>query len=109
MSERSQERQIEEFHPSSFGWALQCCRWDRQEAEDVLQATYVKVLAGQARFAGRSSLRTWLFAVILRPAADRRRPHWARALFSLRWRNGRPEPSPVATPEALTGDAETAR
>lgn len=51
MIEPSHERHLEELHPASFGWALQCCRWDRQEAEEVLQTIYVKILAGQARFA----------------------------------------------------------
>jgi len=109
MLERAQERQIEELHPASFGWALQCCAWDRQEAEDVLQTTYVKILDGRARFDGRSSLKTWLFAVIRRTAAERRRSRWARSLLSLHWRDGHPDPPPVATPEALAGDLETAR
>jgi RNA polymerase sigma-70 factor, ECF subfamily len=110
MIERSQEQGLEELHPASFGWALQCCRWDRQEAEDVLQEAYVKALDGRARFDGRSRLKTWLFAVIRRTAAERRRGRWARALLSLRWRDGHPGGSPaVATPEALAGDAETAR
>jgi hypothetical protein len=51
-----QERELEALHPAGFGWALGCCRWDHQEAADVLQAVYVKVLEGKARFDGRSSL-----------------------------------------------------
>jgi RNA polymerase sigma-70 factor (ECF subfamily) len=109
MIERSQERHLEELHPASFGWALQCCGWDRQEAEEVLQTTYVKILDGRARFAGRSSLKTWLFAVIRRTAAERRRARWARDLLSLHWRDGHPGPAPAATPEGLAGDEETAR
>ncbi|HXO19083.1 MAG TPA: RNA polymerase sigma factor [Thermoanaerobaculia bacterium] len=107
MSERSQERQIEELHPASFGWALQCCRWDRQEAEEVLQTAYLKILDGRARFDGRSSLKTWLFAVIRRTAAERRRAGWAHHLLSLRWLDGRP--APAADPESAAGDAERAR
>jgi RNA polymerase sigma factor (sigma-70 family) len=109
MIERSQEQRLEELHPASFGWAVQCCGGDRQEAEDVLQTTYLKVLDGRARFEGRSSLKTWLFGVIRRTAAERRRVRWARDLVSLRWRNGHPVPPAVPSPEALTGDAETAR
>lgn len=47
MSERFQEQRLEELHPASFGWAVQCCGGDRQEAEDVLQTTYLKVLDGR--------------------------------------------------------------
>jgi RNA polymerase sigma factor (sigma-70 family) len=57
----------------SFRWALHCCEGDRVEAEDVLQTAYLKVLDGRARFDGRSSFSTWLFAVIRRTAADERR------------------------------------
>lgn len=69
------ERELEELHPSSFAWAVSCCGGDRQEAEDVLQVVYLKVLSGKARFGGRSTLKTWLFAVIRRTAwaAARRR------------------------------------
>jgi RNA polymerase sigma-70 factor, ECF subfamily len=109
MSERSQELCLEELHPAGFGWALQCCGWDREEAEEVLQTTYVKILDGRARFDGRSSAKTWLFAVIRRTAAERRRTRWTRRLLTLRWRDGHPGPAPLATPEALAGDAEAAR
>lgn len=67
------QQQLEALHPRSFSWSLTCCDGNHAEAEDVLQTTYVKILDGQAKFAGRSSLKTWLFAVIRRTAADRRR------------------------------------
>jgi RNA polymerase sigma-70 factor (ECF subfamily) len=108
MSAPPPEQCLEELHPASFGWAVQCCGGDRQEAEDVLQTTYLKVLDGRARFGGRSSVKTWLFAVIRQTAAERRRARWVREIVALRWRNGHPAP-PAPTPEALTGDAERAR
>ena len=67
------ERELERLHPENFGWALWCCRRDRDLAGDVLQAAYVQVLSGAARFGGRSSFRTWLFGVIRRTALTERR------------------------------------
>ena len=60
---------IEQLHAASFGWALSCCGRNHDQAEEVLQDVYVKILEGKARFDGRSSLKTWLFAVIRRTAA----------------------------------------
>ncbi|HYU25510.1 MAG TPA: sigma-70 family RNA polymerase sigma factor [Thermoanaerobaculia bacterium] len=74
------EQQLQAFHAGSFGWALACCDRDREEAEDVLQTVYVKVLDGKARFEGRAAFRTWLFAVIRRTAAAHRRMRWLRRL-----------------------------
>lgn len=73
-------RDIEQLHDASFAWALACCAFSRDEAEDVLQTVYLKVLDGRARHDGRSSLRTWLFAVIRNTAADRRRQSWIWSL-----------------------------
>ncbi|MFT5465283.1 MAG: RNA polymerase sigma factor (sigma-70 family) [Verrucomicrobiales bacterium] len=56
--------QLESLHPNSFAWAVACCRGDRDEAADVLQTAYEKVLNGKARFGGGSALKTWLFGVI---------------------------------------------
>lgn len=103
------ERDLEELHPASFGWALASCGWNREEAEEVLQTTYVKVLDGGARFDGRSTLRTWLFAVIRRTAAERRRRRWLRALTLERWLRRRPDPAPDPDPESLAGQSEAGR
>jgi len=64
---------LENHHRESYGWALSCCSRSTAEAEIVLQKVYVKVLEGKARFDGKAKFKTWLFAVIRKTAADRRR------------------------------------
>lgn len=85
-------RDIEELHEASFAWALACCAWRREEAEDVLQTAYLKVLDGRARFEGRATVKTWLFAIIRNTAADRRRRSWLATLGIERLRQRRTEP-----------------
>lgn len=62
-----------DLHRDAYTWALNCCDRNRADAEDVLQATYLKVLDGRARFEGRSSMLTWLFSIVRKTAADQRR------------------------------------
>lgn len=64
---------LERWHAESFGWARLCCRQNVQEAENVLQSAYLKILERRAIFDGRSSFRTWLFSVIRITAAEARR------------------------------------
>ena len=73
MESSERHAQLEALHPDSFGWALLCCGRDTTEAESTLQAVYLKVLSGKAVFEGKSSLKTWLFGVIKKTAAERRR------------------------------------
>ena len=103
------ERELEGLHRASFGWALGCCRSDREEAADVLQTVYLKVLEGKARFEGRSSLKTWLFATIRHTAADGRRRRWVRALALGHWAALRPAPAPAVDAEGLMAEGESLR
>ena len=91
--------ELERLHPATFGWALVCCRFDRQEAEDVVQTVYLKLLDGRARFDGRSSYKTWLFAVVRRTAADRRRRTLVATLGLARLFERTPAPSSAASVE----------
>ena len=102
--------QLERLHAAAFGWALSCARWDREAAEDVLQASYLKILDGRARFDGRSSLRTWVFGVIRRTAAEARRRAALRRWLPLRWVTPAAEADGRPDPEAAVAQAdETAR
>ncbi len=86
MTSEELEGELERLHPASFAWALGCCRRNREEAEDVLQASYLKILEGKARFDGRSSFKTFLFSVIRRTAAEDRRRSILRELWIARRR-----------------------
>ena len=83
------EGELERYHPESFGWAMHCCDRDPDEAGDVLQAVYLKVLSGRARYGGRSSFRTWLFGVIRVTSAERRRKRVRRTAALRRLWNDR--------------------
>ena len=99
--------ELERHHRASFGWAMTCCRRDRDEASEVLQASYVKILDGQARFEGRSEFRTWLFGVIRRTAMEHRRRRARRERGLLGWFRKRsslprlPDPDPSAEHEEI--------
>lgn len=76
-------------HLESHAWAVRCCRSDVTDAEDVLHRAYVKVLDGEARYAGRSSFKTWLFGVIRQTAREHTRQGWLRLIRLERWWRGR--------------------
>lgn len=88
--------ELAELHEASFAWALSLAQGDRAEAEDVLQTSYWKILAGKARFGGRSSLKTWLFGIIRRTTSERRRRRSGRLRLLDRWTEELP-PTTVRT------------
>jgi RNA polymerase sigma factor (sigma-70 family) len=87
-------------HADNFGWALACCARHRDIAEDVLQEAYLRVLDGRAEFGGRSSHKTWFFAVIKRVAVDLQRSQERRTMLNLRV---------VASDQALAAESGTGR
>ena len=97
------EQAIREIHPDCFGWALTCCQHDREEAEDVLQASYLKALEGRAVFHGSSSVKTWMFGIVQRTAWERRRSWLHRMIFR---RSPEEEIAPTPTPESAASDRE---
>jgi RNA polymerase sigma-70 factor (ECF subfamily) len=44
---------------------------DREVAEEVVQDTWMVVIENLSRFEGRSSLRTWIFGILIHKAKDR--------------------------------------
>jgi RNA polymerase sigma factor (sigma-70 family) len=100
------EREIEELHAASFGWAMSCCGRNHQDAEEVLQDVYLKIFEGKARFDGRSTLKTWLFSVIRRTAASQTRQRMLHDVLTAKW--ARRELDPVSpTTDAAAQHAQT--
>jgi RNA polymerase sigma factor (sigma-70 family) len=93
--------EIERHHLAGFAWAMACCGRNRERAEDVLQTTYLKILDGRARFAGRSSFKTFLFGVIRRTAAEERR---RAALVNLLMGSAEASDAPAAADETPSAD-----
>jgi RNA polymerase sigma factor (sigma-70 family) len=102
------DKQLERHHSDYFAWAVACCHGDRTEAEDVLQTSYLKVLDGQARFAGRSSFKTWLCGVIRRTAAEQRRRRVLRRLWGAHPLNTMALVDPSPHPDAVVSRSESA-
>jgi RNA polymerase sigma factor (sigma-70 family) len=105
------EAELQRYHADCYGWALSCCQWDRSEAEDVLQTSYLKVLDGRAVFGSRSSFKTWLFGVIRRTAAEQRRQRVTMRLRLADWtRRGLPvaDPAPDQATALAQSDASAA-
>ncbi len=105
MSPEALELELARLHPATFGWAIACCAGDRSAAEDALQASYLKILDGRARFDGRASFRTWLFAVVRNTAAELRRRAALRRLLPLSALCDAPDGRPDAATVLARGDA----
>ena len=109
MDREELERELEKLHRVSYAWSLSCCRGDREEAEDVLQESYLKTLDGRARFAGTSSFKSFLFGVVRRTAAERRRRTWLHRLSLTTWSRGTVgNPHSPGDPEARSSRLEGA-
>ncbi|GAB6984557.1 sigma-70 family RNA polymerase sigma factor [Nocardioides pyridinolyticus] len=65
-----------------------------QEAEDLVQETFLRAWRAAGTFEGRSSVRTWLYRIATNVC-----------LTNLEGRPRRPLPAGIGTPEAMAGDA----
>jgi RNA polymerase sigma-70 factor, ECF subfamily len=66
------EALVARYHGPLLQLALNYVR-DRGVAEDVVQETWLQVLASLDRFEGRSSLKTWVYGILINLARARRR------------------------------------
>ncbi len=68
--ERAFEAVVQAYHSSLLRLATSYVR-SRAVAEEVVQETWLAVLSGLSRFEGRSSLKTWIFAILINRAKTR--------------------------------------
>ena len=100
---------VERYQPAMLRVALMYVS-TRAVAEDVVQDAWVGVLKGLDGFEGRSSLRTWIFRILVEHREDARTARGPQRplLLGLGGRPGvravgRPEPVPPAGPSQLSG------
>jgi RNA polymerase sigma-70 factor (ECF subfamily) len=86
------------------GWALAQTRWNEAEADDVLQASVLKLLDGRAHWDARGSFPGFVFGVIRQTARERRRRAFLRDLILLR-PSAQREAAPRASVSDLAPDA----
>lgn len=58
---------VDTLHPRLLEFA-RTFTWSRDLAEDIAQETWLGVIRGLKNFQGRSSLRTWIFSILVRRA-----------------------------------------
>src|SRR5918995_4930574 len=68
--ERAFAALVDEYSPSLLGVAMNRVS-SRAVAEEVVQETWVGVMRGLDRFEGRSSLRSWIFAILRNTAISK--------------------------------------
>ena len=61
---------VGDLHGDAFRWATHCLAGQEEEAKEVLQQVYLKILEGKAKYSGASSVKTWLFSIIRYTAID---------------------------------------
>ena len=98
MELESIREELAALHQESYAWALTCCGGRAAEAEDVLHAVYIKVLAGEATFGGRSSFKTWLFAVVRNTALGLWRKRQRRLTLLRGWFEREAPSDPLSQP-----------
>jgi len=76
---------IQRYHSSMFKLAMTYVG-DRGVAEDVVQEAWLTCLRSLDRFEGRSSLKTWLYGILVNVARARRRKESRILPFSSFWR-----------------------
>ena len=95
---------LEAIHSQVYGWALSRCEFDHAAAEDLMQQAYVEVLSGNARFDNKSSLKTFVFAVVQNLARSRFRRIASRLRLLRDHAAGAEEP--IAEPIEPAADSE---
>jgi RNA polymerase sigma-70 factor (ECF subfamily) len=61
---------LKQHHEDAYRWSYQCCRGNEDNAKDVLQLAYLKIVEGKAKYQEKSAFKTWLFSVIRFTAID---------------------------------------
>ncbi|WP_044340136.1 RNA polymerase sigma factor SigX [Rossellomorea aquimaris] len=76
------EKLYSDYHQDVFQFLIYMVQ-NRQQAEDLVQEVYIRVLKSHERFEGKSSERTWLFSIAKNVAIDhfRKQKNWKNRIL----------------------------
>lgn len=90
------EQLLAQYHDASYGWAMACCQRNVEEAKEILQITYLKVLEGKATPPPPSQFKPWLFRVIRNTAVDLQRKRSVRVKLRVQFSRIQQEEAPLS-------------
>jgi RNA polymerase sigma-70 factor (ECF subfamily) len=82
---------------------------DLATAEEVAQDTWLHVLRGLAGFQFRSSLKTWIWSILVNRARTRGRREWRSRPFSRAWAEALAGGEPAVDPDRFFGPQDPGR
>ncbi|MGE0086659.1 MAG: RNA polymerase sigma factor [Desulfococcaceae bacterium] len=71
--DNASEMLIRRYQEKAYAIAWSMCGRDREEAKDIVQDVFIKVLRNIGKFQGKSSFYTWFYRILLNTCLDRRR------------------------------------
>ncbi|MCA1063233.1 RNA polymerase sigma factor SigX [Rossellomorea sp. AcN35-11] len=76
------EKLYSAYHKDVFQFLVYMVQ-NKQQAEDLVQEVYIRVLKSYERFEGKSSEKTWLFSIAKNVAVDhfRKQKNWKNRIF----------------------------
>ena len=102
MDNQELELKLEELYKDSYMWALRCTYGNHDEAEDLLQNVYLKILENKAVYNNEAAFKTWLFSVIRFTAVDMHRRKSSREKIKNRKINRKSDPKTLhSVPKAI--------
>lgn len=93
---------VEQYHPSLLRVSMLYVS-TRAVAEEVVQETWLGVLQGIDKFEGRSSLKTWIFKILMNRARTRAEREGRSVPFSVAWNPAADPGEPAVEPERFLG------
>jgi len=83
------------YQEKAYAIAWSMCGRDREDAKDIVQDTFVKVLRNIGKFQGKSSFYTWFYRILINTCLDRRRRQsvWKKIFFPWNPKQGEDEDS----------------
>jgi RNA polymerase sigma-70 factor (ECF subfamily) len=93
---------IEDYHPAMVRLAMHYVP-SRAVAEEVAQEAWLAVLQGLDGFEGRSSLKTWIFRILMNRAMSRGQREHRSLPFSALFDPAKEPPEPAVDPDRFRG------